>query len=576
MTLDNRIQTTVAKEIKEGKFSGSWKVEQTNEIPHISGSINLRGFNRIIIGYNPEYEQVRRGQLVIMARDVARHEINHRRYWGFNGCPRNLEYHIEKIYGPIAEALAPKGFNETDAHYLANAFEDSILHADLGGRFSLDGITEFFSNVGRNMSEEQYSAFYDAHVKLNMFLWGNKKQKKRVAEYFIHDKEKQKQIAGIVQGFLRKSGLAGLGRDRDRIRALLNDENNWETIARAYAEEFSQLMEPNYALPIINHSGRGTKGRESEKQKGMVEGNEFDREMEKEEYKIRRIQRAYKLGDKIPPLMESFEALDLLYQSIARQLKLRIENYTETEQRPVFWFGERSFDPDRDNLRHLTFGFDDGGEVELKKRTHAETMNIPHKISPRGFPETRFCLLDTSGSMKYNTDNEHDNRGSPINIGKTGAIPWGDNSKYHYALLGWYGLLEYLKQNHLLNQTTIGLGNVSSETRIARGLEESKREALSPQFGGTVIEDSKIKDIFRGRRSLIYTISDGDIFNWEDIKDKFIKGAREHHYFHLQIGPKNKMTEDLEKNSLKVIEIRNGEDLANKVIEITDSSFRRQ
>ena len=75
---------------------------------------------------------------------------------------------------------------------------------------------------------------------------------------------------------------------------------------------------------------------------------------------------------------------------------------------------------------------------------------------------------------------------------------------------------------------------------------------------------------------MVYTISDGEIQNWSSIKNEFIKKAKEHYYFHLQIGPGNVMTNDLEKNGLEVVEIYNAQDLANKIIEITDSSFRRQ
>ena len=575
MELDNLIREIVNKEIRNGRFSGGYKVNQTSDIPHISGSINTQGFNQIEIGYNPEYEEVRNGVLSTMARDVARHEINHRGYKGFNGCPRNLEYHTEKIYEPITEVLEQtKNFSSTDAHYIANALEDSILHSDLSNKFSLEGVSEFFLDVGESTKDKQYTPFYDAHVKLNMFLWGNKKQKRLLAKYYVSDEKKQKLIVKVIQNFLKESGLAGLGRDRGKIREFLNDENNWEKIARIYAKQFSQLMEPSYALPLFNHSGKNTKGRETE-EKNIVEGNEFDREMETEKYKMKRVYKDYNENDKIPSLMDNFEALDLLYQSFARKLKLNLDAYTESEQRPVFWHGQRPFNPDRDNLRHLTFGFNDEGKVELKKRRYAETMSIPHKISPRGFPEIRFCLIDTSGSMELNPQNQHDSSGNPINIGKTGAIPWGDNSKYHYALLGWYGFLEYLKQNHLLDQTKIGLGNFSSKTKISYGLEEAKRNALRPQFSGTSIDSSKIKDIFKGSRSLVYTISDGEIENWGDIKTSFIKNAKENYYFHLQIGSGNEMTKDLERDGLNVIEIHNAEDLANKVIEITDKNFRR-
>ena len=126
----------------------------------------------------------------------------------------------------------------------------------------------------------------------------------------------------------------------------------------------------------------------------------------------------------------------------------------------------------------------------------------------------------------------------------------------------------------LLNQTTIGLGNFSSETRIARGLESAKRNALGPQFGATTIDTLKIKDIFRGEKCLIYTISDGEIQNWIAMKDEFIKKAKEHYYFHLQIGSGNEMTQNLEQSGLNVFEIHNAQDLAQKVIEITDKNFR--
>ena len=570
MTLDNQIQEIVAREMKNGGFSGSHEVKQMNEKPHISGCINTNGLNKISIGYNPEYNQEK---LSLMTRDVSRHEVNHKKYKGFNGCPRNLEYHVEKIYEPIADVLSEKGFNSSDAHYVANVLEDSILHSDLSGRFALDGISEAFSDAGRSTENQQYTPFYDAHVKLNMFLWGNKKHKRQLKKYFVHDNKKQEKISEVVQKFIERSGLKEIGRDRNSIRNFLNDENNWKKISGIYAEEFSKLMESNYAMPIFNHSGKGTKGRESES-RGIVEGNEFDYEMEKEEYKMKRVQRNYDSKDKKPSLMDSFESLDLLYQSLAKKLNFKPETYTESEQRPVFFYGERPFDPDRDNSRHVVLGINEDGKVELKKRRYGETMDIPHKISPKGFPETRFCLMDTSGSMKYNPNNEMDSTGNLTNVGKTGIIKWGDNSKYHYALLGWYGLLEYLKYTHQLDQTTIGLGNFSNETRVSHGLEAAKRNALTPQFQGTKIEPEKIRDMFRGEGNLIYTISDGEIENWSSIRNEFIKKAKEHSYFHLQIGSGNEMTKDLGRNGMNVVEIHDANDLANKVIEITDENFR--
>ena len=70
-------------------------------------------------------------------------------------------------------------------------------------------------------------------------------------------------------------------------------------------------------------------------------------------------------------------------------------------------------------------------------------MPLECKVHPVGFPEARLCLLDTSESMRWDVHNGH-------NVGSKSIILWGDKSKYHYALLAWYGLLEYLKANSLL------------------------------------------------------------------------------------------------------------------------------
>ena len=195
-------------------------------------------------------------------------------------------------------------------------------------------------------------------------------------------------------------------------------------------------------------------------------------------------------------------------------------------------------------------------------------MPINVKKRPLSFPRMRFGLLDTSGSMQEDVNGRS-------NTGNSKIFPWGDKSKYHYSLLAWYGFLEYLKQNHLMNQTNIDLGNFSNQTLVGKGLKQAKKIALSPQFGGTSIELDKINHFFEGRDNLIFTISDGEISNWDSIKNKFIENAKKHQYFHLQVGHSNDTTEDLEQAGLYVGYIRNAGDLANKTIDLTDKLFRR-
>ena len=136
-------------------------------------------------------------------------------------------------------------------------------------------------------------------------------------------------------------------------------------------------------------------------------------------------------------------------------------------------------------------------------------------------------------------------------------------------------MLEYLKQNHLLQQTNISLTNFSSETHTKSGLMEAKKLALQPQFGNTTLDLEKVRNMFKNHGMLVFTITDGEISNWQSIKEEFIKLAKQHHYFHLQIGNANQTTKYLEKAGLKVEYITNAKDLATKVIDLTYGAYRK-
>ena len=416
-------------------------------------------------------------------------------------------------------------------------------------------------------------------------MFGSKKQKQSLEKHLKYKQE----VNEVIQNFLKRTGIADLKteiivngknikvKDRNKIRDFLNDENNWAEIAKIYAEEFSKLMKPGYAMPNFDNSGKGTKGNELEEGEGKIEPEEidipsespFDREMFSKKYIERRVQEAHAEGKPVPSWIGRFQALDLLYQSLAKKLEIKVESFTETQRFPIYSYGSRPFNPEKDNLKKVRFGFDDKGKIELKKRRYVITQPLEYKVNPKGFPEVRFCLIDTSESMLSDPNNGG-------NIGNKSIIPWGNNSKYHYALLAWYGLLEYLKQNNLLKQTGISLGNFTNETIEGLDLAEAKKNAFNPQFGMTQLDFEKIKKMFSGRDMLMFTISDGYIQNWEDIKDNFLKYAGRHHYFHLQIGAENSMSLDLEKAGFLVRYVRGNGDLANIVINLTDKLYRGQ
>jgi hypothetical protein len=635
-----------------------WVKKHMQSMPCFLAAIDFKDKNTVTLGYNPRFEQERPGKTLMVLRDILRHEINHKGYCGFHGCPRNVDMHTRLIIEPIMEVLKPKGYNEQDFHFIANALEDTILHADLHSEFALEGIAEFFGDVGRHLPpkpvarkgsrksvKRRYTQLYDAHVRLNMFLWGSRQQKKLVVKHYLKHSENEI-IKKVICSFLKRTGISSLKQevllhvppkkdkpkkdaqkdkpakkgkqklekklvaeiksvkvnDKQAIRAFLNDESNWPLIARVYAEEFSKLMNKDYALPLPNMSGQGTSsgkkdkseksddsGEDEEKKdendedqdgsnagdedeedegkesKGPSEGNQFDKEMYENEYKTERVMEGVEAGAPGPSWISHFECKDLVYQALAKRLNITADTASRRSAMPVYWYGKRPFDPSRDKLKHATLGFDDKGRIQIEKKKWHEDIQVEYKVHPKGVPDHVAGLIDTSGSMGWGGYD-----------GDRGIIPWGTDCRYHYALLAWYGVLEWLRQNHVLKSTQISLGNFGDKTLIGVGLQEAKNAALRPQWGGTSIDMAQVRKIFvGGNRMLLFTITDGEVYNWDNIQEEFIELVKDHFFFHLQICGDSKMSNDLKEAGLYVEQVENAEDLAKLIIDFTERSFRR-
>ena len=80
---------------------------------------------------------------------------------------------------------------------------------------------------------------------------------------------------------------------------------------------------------------------------------------------------------------------------------------------------------------------------------------------------------------------------------------------------------------------------------------------LHPIIWKKIIQASWAAGLFEGEGSLVYTISDGNIGNWSEIRDEFIEGARRHNYFHLQVSKGNRklpqMYDDLNEAGLNAV-----------------------
>lgn len=599
-TTKQKVYETGINEIRNSEFSGNFNVY---EKPLSQGNFKANTHlisKEINFTYTPKVVQEKGEEKVLeVSKDAASHEINHHKYKNCIGCPQNVDKDHDLFFLPMYEILSKQGFSKEDVDYATNALEDSILHRDLktNARKDLDGIVTFFEDVGENCENKKFTKFYEAHSKLNMDLWGAKSQKNKLNKFYTNDKKIKEVLDGfyseLAEGKLKvpldvytrskckiKKNLFGKKKrkfinredkkiqifDKEAIRKYVLDENNWKEISEAYAKHFSKLMEPNYALPTIDHSGAGTKGRESED--SSEQGNSFKQERNSKPFKKGKIMRANKSGEKAPGWINEMEVLDLVYEGLAEQIEIKAESYVNPESFPISWYGERPFNYERDKFKQIGFGIDESGEIELRKKTHSIDAQISVKTSPKSFPKIKFGMLDVSGSM------EKDINGGG-NIGNTSIIKWGNNSKYHWALMAQFGVFEYFKRNHLLTQDSISCATFGENTKIVEGYQKVKEKLLKPNFeNSTQIEFNKIKPIFEGEGNLIYTISDGEIGNWNSIKEDFISQAKKHAYVHLHMGTKNEMTEDLRKAGLEVIIAKDGKGIMQKTIDLTDKLIR--
>lgn len=278
-----------------------------------------------------------------------------------------------------------------------------------------------------------------------------------------------------------------------------------------------------------------------------------------------RVGRAGKYGS-----TASYEDLNSIYENLAPQVHISTRMRKKGLSLPVTEYGYENYDPQNHKISRVNFKrpvvdprspFESklGSPVNFQVPMHRHYVNVPCGMGKKSFPD--ICLLiDTSGSM----------REGGYHVG----IPWGEKSAYHYALLGLYGIIKYLDRAGIAASILWNIINFSDSTRTSgwktfQQISELKKHALTPQFGGTEINTNVLREQLSHGVSLVIMLSDGEIYNWEKIKDDMEDIITPHYISFIQIGKETRVGKDMQDFGAGVVTVKRKEDISELMVDLT-------
>jgi len=574
--LENKLRK---KKNEIGLVGGSIKINEYDEAEHyISAGISPQGWN-IQINLKKDFNPIqdKRQKAFAIAKKIENgletlishvgiiHEPAH---WELpvdsgKGCPFDI-YNHDKILEAVKTSLPED--KKSQAGYVSNAFEDLIINPrckEFNKDFS--GQVLFWDWEGISCKEKglkNYTPFYEAFVKLNMHLWGDKKDKALLMRHYSNDSKINKAVNKVVKDLNLQENI------KDTF--VLFNKSEWPEMAATFTKDLLDLLEeaPTERLSAFSQEGQG----EGEKEDKNQAGNGIEQKISTREGKEEIAYGRYSSNERQSSNITSYEQLDALYRKLAKSIPIKVEAMTKEHGLKITPLNFRPFDEEKDDISKIKASklFLTEKGIEFGYPKDPLTIKSKSKIQRRSFPDFKMVILDNSGSM---------NEGINGNKGNTSFIPWGDNSKYHYSLLGFYGIENFLQNQGIAQYIDHGLSLFSSGTRYKEGnffeIDKVRKLALSPEFGNTYLDAKILTNALKGRESFILSISDGEIGNWNSEKQEFKNLVKNNHFAHIQIGSENQFTKDLESFGMPVYYVNSGNDLSKLMVDLTLKTYKR-
>jgi len=495
-----------------------------------------------------------------VGQDILDHEMGHREKPAGTrlGCPYTVEMH-DTIKESINKALSQKGKPGLE-DYVTNAFEDLLDNINCRKGTDFSGQTLFWNNQGLVNSENgKYSKFYEAFIKINLMLGGAVQEYGLLERFYTNDAK----ISGAVKSFLNdmKSRLGAeyltKFHEKPEFKELFNynleeREELWAALAYSFADNLADLIDK---MPKEEMFGSGGE-------------NPFDKEMKLPKNKQEIAYKRYKEGKGAATHRDFHEQLYDLYKKISKDIRIETSSYTDSQGMPLIDYGRRFIKEDERKFKYKGVGFDNDGELNIKTSKHQILFPVSYKVHPRNFPKFKLELMDRSGSMAQSPNGDS-------NIGSTAFIPWGDNSKYHYALKGYFGIDNFFERQGIIGYIESAAIGFSGESGVRGNSKDVAKSLLSAPSGGTSLDiDGLEKELQQD--SLVLSISDGELSISDDEKARFEDKIKQKgvNYAHIQIGNNSAFSEYLTSIGVPVFPVKGDNDLAKTMITFVSGCYR--
>ncbi len=476
--------------------------------------------------------------LEAVCRDVVAHEVaGHVDSLYTKGCPGVVDAHALMKHN-VMKAMREAG-KASGAGYLTNAVQDVFANMIIRGieGNTNAGITLFFE---KNLQSP--SAFYEAFVKLNLACWGSVPDVTHLRNYFTGDND----VNGVWKNVVKELGLRVC--DWKHNYGVLTNQDKWADYAYVMAKYLAPLLDDDVVESTCPH---GNTPQEC--------NNPFDVELDDPVVQRRVARKFYDEGLGVPEFMKDTDALLRLYESLG-DMPVHAKAETRSIGVPIIPFQWRATQ-DLSRASFTKFGIRADDDLEFFEPVEKLDVPFHYRKHDVDFPDLVVAVLDRSPSMLDALE--------PGN--NTNFVPWGDKSKWHYALWGWFAMTNDLARTGKISRVRNNALLFATRTQESGAYKGNQLDSLRrwilehppSEYEGTNLDIERIRTNCVGKPKVFITMSDGEVANWPEHQEEFLKLIAPHKYVHIQIGQESAMSKTLRENKRRVYSVTQGKDLVN-------------